>query len=309
MSDWADTPKWHHQIPEINQLAGRKKQYIEFYSLTHSHGLAFPAFLTRLSTGWSTEVQEITMGSVAQRPMITRAGGLLRTIDLGFQVVAESRRTAEENLQKLSLLAKLLYPSSTKEVTTRPDPRNVGQTIKETNYVNPQDSIWTIKFMNLITDQEGPNKKDKGVKTYIKNFNMDFDLDAGFVEHRDHHIHPKAVNVSLELLILPTGEAGWFRDTSTGGTVPKPGWENFPFGEPFPDTVRGRKYISYVRKRVVPSGDEEQRGDRTGRSSESNTGVSTTEYNNGIIFEGQTPLENVDNQHGQAVQNKLTGKD
>tara|TARA_Y100001937_G_scaffold84991_1_gene114978 strand:+ start:64 stop:918 length:855 start_codon:yes stop_codon:yes gene_type:complete len=221
-----EEPEFKNNMPHINTLARRKGQYIEFYSITHGYAVAFPAFITKLAHRFKTPTKEISQAQAVTSPVSVRTGGVKRSIDVSFQIVADSANSAKDNLVRLGALIRMLYPE-TEPVTAG----ITGTTQIDGGIKSP--ALWEVGFTNLISSGQKTTSSDstvgRGITVIIEDFNSDFDLDSGFVESRtDNGLFPKAINVSMQMLLLPNGRHGWIKEGDR--SKESPGFENFPFG-------------------------------------------------------------------------------
>ena len=178
--------------------------------------VAFKAFLTdyseNFSTSWnSTEVY-------GRNDAIQTFKGTQRSINLGFTLPAGDVAESYLNLDKCSLLARMLYPSYESE--------GGATSIAKA-------PLMRLKFLNLITKGYAMGSvSETGLLGTVKGFTFSPNIDAGFIDSSNDlnpgGLAPKVIAVSCEFTVLHEEELGWdlendWRgDKSEGGSV-------FPF--------------------------------------------------------------------------------
>jgi hypothetical protein len=163
---------------------------IEISSIRQIEGvtaLKFKAFITEYTdeyaSNWSsTEV-------FARMDPIWTFQNTKRTIRLAFDVPSFDEAEAKKNLEKLSKLSRMMYPSySTTEKVS----------------IMSESPIFRLKFMNLIQS----TTDGKGLVGIIPTFTFAPDIDQGF--HIDGvNITPKTLNVSLDFNVLHQHALGY----------------------------------------------------------------------------------------------------
>jgi hypothetical protein len=126
-----------------------------------------------------------------------------RKISLGFDVVAGSSQEAYNNLDRISLLLQMLYPSYEAG-------RGGATSIKAAPY-------FKISFMNLVSSfiSEGETGAElSGLLGTVDGFTYSPNLDAGFYhggKGGKGSLFPKVVNLSCTFTVLHQGKLGWVK--------------------------------------------------------------------------------------------------
>jgi hypothetical protein len=136
-----------------------------------------------------------------------------RSISITIQLVAENINFARSNMQNISKLAQLCYP-----------------TLKE-NAVGSLATDGTpkvkIKIMNLVCDA-----RTRGfLPGFIENLNYDFDLKEGVFEISKGEIYPKYIKLSFTFTPEHAHIMGYrIGDSQTGEGDSETGFQSFPYG-------------------------------------------------------------------------------
>jgi len=199
------------------------KQQIEFYHIPSGTSLSFKAYLTQFednyNSSWNVE------DSFGKLDPIRTFQYTSRSISLGFDVVAGDWVEADNNLNNLNTLYRLLYPSYSSLGTT--------ETIQAYPY-------FKVQFMNLLMDsKKNPSfdkAKESGLLGAISGFSFSPNLDEGVMQATepdyapdDNRIFPKALNITFQLSVLHEHRLGWSK-SGTGGMTSFKDFRKFPYG-------------------------------------------------------------------------------
>ena len=159
--------------------------------------LTFPAYLTNFkdtfTPNWTTQP---IYGRVDDVPTYKNT---TRKISLGFKIPCHSSSDSNENLKKINLLIKNLYPSYVSLKKTK------------ANIVDSPPLI-RIKFANLIVKHDNPAQ---GLLGYINSFSHDLGMNgskAPFLESgivTPGLIAPRVITFSLDMTVLHESIVGW----------------------------------------------------------------------------------------------------
>ena len=191
---------------DSKNLANQGNQVIEFFHVPTGHSVRFKAFLTAFDDAYTSEWNsENTFGRMDPLQSFQRTG---RKIGLGFDVVAGSSQEAYNNLDRISLLLQMLYPSYEAG-------RGGATSIKAAPY-------FKISFMNLISSfiSEGNlGASLSGLLGTVDGFTYSPNLEAGFYhgavgdsfEAWGAGLFPKVVSLACTFTVLHQGQLGWVK--------------------------------------------------------------------------------------------------
>ncbi|HAI37706.1 MAG TPA: hypothetical protein DCM40_06075 [Maribacter sp.] len=182
-----------------------KGEFIEFFHLVSGTNVSFRAFLTSFEDQYtSTWNAQPVFGRMDPISTFQRTE---RRINLGWKVVAESEKNAKKNLNDVSKLIRMLYPSySTSE----------GGESSSTHISGPP--LLKLRFMNLIKDAKsgdgaGSDAQTSGLLGYIDGTLSNKPvLEDGFIEIEEENgvkIYPKTIEMSCTYVVLHTHPLGW----------------------------------------------------------------------------------------------------
>jgi len=145
---------------------------ISFKSIINdTNEVHFKAFLTEYSDSFTTNWDEERV--YGRNDPIMTFQSTNRQISLAWDVPAGSVEEGIENLQSVSLLMRMLYPSY--------ENSNYANTIKEA-------PLMRVKFMNLIQAAQTPNQKignsDQGLLAAVSGFTFTPNIEMGFFEDK-----------------------------------------------------------------------------------------------------------------------------
>ena len=184
--------------------AQQKGHTIEFYHIPTRRAVAFKAWVTdyneQYTSTWNSE--EV----YGRMDPIQTFVGTKRVIDLSWDVVARSEAEAKDNLERCSLLFKMLYPTYRGETMSAPP-------------------LLKLKFVNLIqnvaTGSKGTTAPAKlaGLVGTADGFTFTPDMeDSGFFDPGTGTVYPQKISLKCTFTVLHTHKLG-------GGKA----WEKFPY--------------------------------------------------------------------------------
>jgi len=175
-------------------------QEIVFTHIASGRTVEFKAFLKSFRDRYNSK-WKATSGYGRMDPVQTFQN-TSRTIAISFDVVAASKKEAQENMKKVSLLTNMLYPAF--------EGHTGGQTIKSAPLVR-------LKFMNWAESQGGPGA-GSGLLGSLSGFTFSPNLEVGVFgegagrktfKGKKAAILPKTFNISTNLNVIHEHELGW----------------------------------------------------------------------------------------------------
>ena len=206
--------------------ANNKGLYIHFQSLhTPEAKVKFKAFIETLSQSFASNWNSQTV--FGRMDPIQTFQNTQRTINLTFKTTSVNAEEAAENLKKINLLTRMLYPTyddpgaaAANFVTT-----NRGQAANALTMAKPP--LMRVRFVNWI--QSSPNK---GLIAAVSGFDYEADwTDEGCFDYLNNVV-PKTITVSCTLNILHEHDLGWSQNGEWLGEIGEnagTGGTNFPF--------------------------------------------------------------------------------
>lgn len=178
--------------------AEAKGYYFEFYSVIVGEEkiVRFPAFITNLQDSFASNWNPQNVFG-RQDPILTFQN-TQRTINVGFDVPAASKREARDNLVRLNQLISFLYPAYQQAGTA--------------NSISAAP-LFKIKFANLVYDATGDpdgSVVDSGLVCGIQNFQHQFHFDDGgnWIDMVNQLV-PMKFSISFSATILHTHDLGF----------------------------------------------------------------------------------------------------
>jgi hypothetical protein len=164
-------------------LADQRGWKLYFMHVPTGKEVVFKAFITQYSESFGSEWETVeAYGRMDPIQTFKKTG---RSITIGWDVVAESHDDAKENLQRINMLIKMLYP------------------VYRENYLAAGPVI-RFQFANLVSDQ--------GESIICTMNGLDYQPDtedAGFVDPGSGTLFPKKISLSTELTVLHDHVVGW----------------------------------------------------------------------------------------------------
>lgn len=201
---------------------------IQFYHIPSKRSVEFKAFLTEFSDDYASNWEpEVVFG---RNDPLYNFKNTSRSISLGWSLVAASATESRSNLQKMSLLIRMLYPSYDAE--THSDFNGV---INAASIV--ASPLFRVKFLNLIQDVSASSPDDgsdlsatakasiSGLVGKINSISNKPNLEAGFLT-QSKRLYPKEINLSCTIDVIHTHPLGWAEESFRQG--------GFPYGDAGP---------------------------------------------------------------------------
>lgn len=193
---------------DFNKLAESKNQVIKFIHVATGTSVSFPAFLTEYSDNYS--VQWGNEQIFGRNDPVMPYQFTSRQMQVGFDVLSHNLDSAKVNLQKYTILTKMLYPVYTPPLNA--SNQSLGRTIKAPPLIR-------IKFVNMIQSANG----NGSLLGCIEGFNYAPNQEPGFFVERGGDIFPKHFNISFRFTPQHEDPLGWDSETSEFLT------DNFPY--------------------------------------------------------------------------------
>jgi len=215
---------------ESDNLANNHYQYLEFYHVPSNYSVAFKAFIDSFNdvykSDWKSEKVYGRMDPIANFSRTSRK------ISVGFKVVAASIQEAEQNMRRISLLIRMLYPSYNKEgwafEPNRSAPPFQLATIKGA-------PIFKVKFMNWISapgeHRIGGDASDSGLMGYLDGLSFKPRIETGVFQN-GLQIYAKEVSLNFNLNVIHETDLGWEDaiDEKTLNSEEIGDFKTFPYG-------------------------------------------------------------------------------
>ncbi len=212
------------------QTMVNKEYFLEFFHVPTANYVQFKGMITsfkdKFNSTWTNET------GYGRSDPIGMFKNTQRTISIAWDVVAASEGEAKDNLGRVSLLVKMLYPSY--------DATPIGASALSTA------PLLKFSFANLVQNYggDGPvdNSASGGKTTAVKSSLAELGgllgyveggvevsptVEEGFFDPRSGKLYPKSYKMSLNFVVLHTHELGWTFGKREFRT------KNFPYGEEF----------------------------------------------------------------------------
>ena len=203
---------------------------------TSKNFVTFPAFLDNFSDAYNSEWNSEQV--FGRMDPIATFRHTRRAISVSWRIPANSPEEAAENLDKVNLLLRFLYPLY--------EDRQGASTIN-------MGPLLRVKFANLIQDANtgGP------LLGYVNGFTMDPLLEDGVMPYGDNgplktgstEILPKTIRLNFEMVVLH--ELGWRKGTGDKYYF-RGGEEGFPYqtktNSPYNTKIEGSQNIAPVQR-------------------------------------------------------------
>lgn len=190
-----------NSIVAADALANNHQLYIDIYHINSKKRVKFKAFLTAYSEAMNTsyDVQHFVMN---QEP-VRKLKGIMRQINISWDIPSVSAVEAEKNLSQISLLANMLYPEQVKQDKLF-IPKVGGSPVfkmRLVNFVRNATDSRTDAFGrgagSPATATGYSEAKVGGLTGYIDGLTWEFDMDAGFFLLGGGRSLPKNIRASF----------------------------------------------------------------------------------------------------------------
>jgi hypothetical protein len=178
----------------FGDLAKSKNQSIIFVHVATGKTVAFPAFLTQYSDQYS--VQWGNEQIYGRNDPIKPYQSTTRNMQVAFDVLSPDLNSAKDNLAKMALLTRMLYPVYTAPMNGAST--SLGRTIKA-------PPIMRIKFVNMIQSADG----NGSLLGCVEGFTYEPNKEPGYFIERDGSIFPKHFNISFRFTPQHESPLGW----------------------------------------------------------------------------------------------------
>ena len=256
-----DGKRWYND--PTDELANKKKQYIEIYHIPSGQNVFFKLFLTEFRDVFTAEYnQQTAFGRMDPIATYKRTG---RVINLGWEVPSVGINDAKENLAKANRLIQMLYPV----YETSP---NNGSSVNLKS-----GPIFKIKMGNLIMrpgqgEVHGP-AKEIGLTGIIDGFTYAPSLESGIFDPASKLDLPPGAETNDPLHGSWSDKAGqvWDRTKKASSTLfsketwQNAGWDGKPLkpksgtaefdGQLYPQVIKAQ--IRFIVLHDTPLGFEE----------------------------------------------------
>tara|TARA_R110002110_G_scaffold31756_2_gene111344 strand:+ start:5122 stop:6042 length:921 start_codon:yes stop_codon:yes gene_type:complete len=201
--------------------------YIEFYSLVSDKSVAFKAWLEdwddSFTSQWNPEEVYGRMDPIQTFKRTTR------TMTLGWKVIASSITEAQENMRRIQLLQKSLYPGyAVTNYTINGETTPIGTLARA--------PLFRVQFANFIMGAESTagsiDAKENGLLCALNGLQARPIAEDGYIDGDTNgnggkrgQLFPKAWTLSTQLSILHEHFLGW---DSSGNWI---GAANYPYGQ------------------------------------------------------------------------------
>lgn len=228
-----------------DELANKRRQFIEFYHIPTDLSVSFKAFITDYSDDYTSDWNDEDV--FGRMDPISTFKGTRRKINLSWDVVAASQEEAHRNLERCSLLFSMLYPTYNSQ-------DGGAQTISSS-------PLFKIKFLNLIQNSNvyGGTAKLSGLLGKLSGFSYKPDFEAGFFDPLEaispegpNQLYPQTINLSCEFTVIHQHGLGF----DSFGNMKKE-FLKFPYNH------GKHNYAVETKTNKKPSGDPNSSSDRT----------------------------------------------
>jgi len=199
--------------------------YIEFYSLVSDQSVAFKSWLEDwgddFTSTWNPENVYGRMDAIQTFQRTTRV------MNLGWKVIASSISEAGENMRRIQMLQKCLYPGyTTQNYTINGESTPIGTLARA--------PLFRVQFANWIMNAEGVpgtiDARQNGLLCSLNGLSVRPVAEDGYIDGDGSgglkgQLFPKAWVLSTQLTILHEHFLGW---DSSGNWI---GAANYPYGQ------------------------------------------------------------------------------
>ena len=199
--------------------------YIEFYSLVADQSVAFKSWLEDwgddFTSQWTPEEVYGRMDPIQTFKRTTRV------MNLGWKVIASSISEAAENMRRIQLLQKCLYPGySVQDYTINGEEAKIGTLSRA--------PLFRVQFANLIMGAESEagaiDAKENGLLCALNGLSVRPSPDDGYIDGDGAgglrgQLLPKAWTLTTQLSILHEHFLGWDNNGNWVGAA------NYPYGQ------------------------------------------------------------------------------
>jgi len=189
-------PRWTHQHDATDGYFNQGKK-LSFQHIPTGKQVHFKAFLTDYTDSFKTKWNSTEV--YGRNDAIQTFQGTQRTISLGFSIPASDVAESYTNLDKCSLLMRMLYPSY--------------ESLQGSTSI-AKAPLLRLKFLNLISKGSASGDvSGTGLLGTVGGFTFAPDIDAGFIDWSSNNqpgtLAPKVIKISFEFTVLHEEDLGW----------------------------------------------------------------------------------------------------
>lgn len=168
----------------ISEYSSKKSAELKIESAQGSLSVTFPAFLTSFTNSFTSSWNEEQV--YGRQDPIGTFQGTKRTINVGFDIIAQNEAEAIENMQKINKLTRMLYPSYTKPPTKSDGTRVVNALVLS------KAPLVKLQLANLIQEN------DEGLLGWIGTWSANPVLEMGMFTGTGNKLFPKVYTATLD---------------------------------------------------------------------------------------------------------------
>lgn len=206
--------------PDSTLVFANREYYLELYHIPTGKTVQFKAFLTAFNDRYDSKWKdEDVYGRMDPLSTYQRTS---RNISLGWDVVANGKGEAQDNMRRVSLLASFLYPAYDNEPTGNASSISTSPLLKLSfaNWIKSSNT--TAK--SSISEASGLVGKINGA------LNITPVIETGFFDSAVGILYPKEYKISFDFTVFHTHRVGWNKENKEFFA------KNFPYGlKPFGD--------------------------------------------------------------------------
>jgi len=189
----------------FEEIAYGNNHIISFLHVATGREVSFPAFIRTFSDSYNVNWQPVEV--FGRTDPIQNYQSTRRQISVAFDVLSDSLESAKRNMEKYSLLKRMLYPVYSEPLSAgySNQPGAKGRTIKAPPYIR-------LKFMNYI-ENVSDSSFEEGLLGCIKGFKFDPEIvkNGTFIDE-DNKLLPKYFTVSFTFDPQHEETLGWGPD-------------------------------------------------------------------------------------------------
>ena len=178
----------------FNDIAKSKNQMVKIHHVATGNKVEFPGFVTRFEDNYS-----VSWGSeniFGRNDPVKPYQGTSRTINIAFTVLSPDMNSAQQNMEKFSLLTKMVYPAYSAPLDGSGG--SVGRTIKA-------PPLLRLSFVNFIQSADGMGQ----LLGCIEGVNFTPDFEPGFFVAQSGEIFPKEFTIDFRFNPQHESPLGW----------------------------------------------------------------------------------------------------
>lgn len=184
--------------------------------------IQFPAFLTSFTNSFASSwSEEQVYGRIDP---IGTFQGTKRSINIGFDIIAQDEVAAKDNISKINAVSAMLYPSYSDvgagNFQTSAGEDDVISVTSGNALVLSKAPLVEIKFGNLLQDGSG---KDNFLLGWIGTWSANPVLDMGMYTPRSGVFYPKVYNATLDFTPQHRGDLAFNSTSKTKSKFPYDG--------------------------------------------------------------------------------------